>query len=130
MNKTQLTVLWIGIGIFVLMGLFPPGTWGYDFILEGRSISLGRLVIEWTIVVAITGGLIYSLKFDPDLLLKIPCLLWCLVPGPPYQEVLKDAKEGKGKVLAFWVVVLALLFLVLLAIRLFAPDGPPRILNP
>ena len=26
MNRTQLKVLWIGIGIFVLMGLFPPWT--------------------------------------------------------------------------------------------------------
>ncbi len=25
MNKTQLKVLWIGIGILVVMGLFPPG---------------------------------------------------------------------------------------------------------
>ena len=76
MSKTQLIVLWLGIGIVVLMGLFPPGTLGgYGFILEARSVSLGRLIIEWAIVVLITGGLIYTLKVDPDLMLKRGYLL-------------------------------------------------------
>jgi len=122
MNKTQLIVLWIGIGILILMGLFPPGTrGGYDFILEARSVSLSRLIIEWAIIVMLTGGLICSLKVDPDLMLKIPCLFSSWLRKRSYQEVLKDAKEDKHNLIVFWLVVLVLLLLLLIAIRLSIP---------
>jgi len=111
--------LWIGIGILVLMGLFPPGARGeYNFILEARSVSLSRLIIEWAIIVMLTGGLICSLKVDPDLMLKIPCLLSSLLRKRSYQEILKDAKEDKSNIIGFWVVVLVLLLLALIATRL------------
>jgi hypothetical protein len=127
MSKTQLIVLWAGIGILVLMGLFPPGTrGGYDFILQASSVSLGRLCIEWVIVVLITGGLIYTLKVDPDLMLKIPCLLSSLLRPRSYQEILKDAKEAKHtkhNLIVFWVIVLVFLLFALVAIRL-STDPP------
>ena len=97
MSKTQLTILWIGIGIFVLMGLFPPYLMfesqrgdhvsaGYRFILDrgiqqmdasemsslfkhlsGKTvmtlrIDAIRLFVQWTIVMVITAGLIYTLR--------------------------------------------------------------------
>jgi hypothetical protein len=82
MSKTQLKILWVGIIIVVLMGLFPPekkyGSFterlyisGYDFILNVSNIAFTRLLIQWIIVGVITAGLIYSFKIDPDFLLKM-----------------------------------------------------------
>jgi len=69
MSKTQLVVLWVGIGIIVLVHFFPPGeysVWGngveYKFILNSPNISISRLFIQWAIVAVVTGGLIYTLK--------------------------------------------------------------------
>ena len=67
---TQLTILWIGIGIFVLFGLFPPtgsSRWPYDFILAGPSVDVSLLCIHWAITVVVTSGLIYTLKVDLEL---------------------------------------------------------------
>ncbi len=71
MNRTQLKVLWVGIGIFVVMGLFPP-YWqrsvghgsgiAYSFILNTRDVAFTHLFIQWAIVAVITGSLIYTLK--------------------------------------------------------------------
>ena len=138
MNRTQLIIMWVGIAILVLMGLFPPGTrGGYDFILEARSVSLSRLIIEWSIVIMLTGGLIYSLKIDPDLMLKIPCQLLSLFhlsewffprsERRSYQQILKDAKEDKSKTIVFWGIVLVLFLLVLIAIRLSIPAWIPPV---
>ena len=89
MNKTQLAVLWIGIGIFVLMGLFPPwmvatpqgGNYfatGFGSILgppyfeptEGTAskshwkcrMDVGQLSAQWAMVTVMTAGLIYALR--------------------------------------------------------------------
>jgi len=125
MSKTQLKVLWIGIGIFVLMCLFPPMTYGYRFILERGNISLSRLCIQLAIVVAITVGFIYSLKVDPELTLKIPCFFSYLFGyhgghRRPYAEVLEEARNKKDKtnVRLFWVVLLVLLLLALIVVGL------------
>ena len=72
MTKTQLKVLWIGIAIFVLMGLFPPkethdpaGSYadGYGFIFTVDDIAFSRLFVQWVIVTVVTTGLIYTLKY-------------------------------------------------------------------
>jgi hypothetical protein len=84
MGKSRLKILWIGIIIFVLMGLFPPkeshtpaGSYadGYGFIFTVDNIDFNRLFVQWAIVAVVTGGLIYSLKVDPELMLKIRCRL-------------------------------------------------------
>ncbi|MBA7650477.1 hypothetical protein ES703_58283 [subsurface metagenome] len=85
MNIKQKIVLWIGIAIIVIMGLFPPWImpitrrygmgntvkyrkyYGYDFIWAQPesslvSIDFHRLGLQWAIVGVITGGLIYSFK--------------------------------------------------------------------
>jgi len=87
MNKNQLIVLWVGIIVVVLMGLYPPWQYnghivernvnvvvpaGYSFIGDpiysagimefGASIDVTRLLIQWFMVAFITGGLIYTLK--------------------------------------------------------------------
>ncbi|MFH1719572.1 MAG: hypothetical protein ABIF19_19650 [Planctomycetota bacterium] len=48
MNRNQRIVLWIGIGAFVLMGLFP--------------MDLRRLLLQWAVVAVITGGLACALR--------------------------------------------------------------------
>jgi len=122
MNKIQLKVLWVGIGIFVLMGLFPPTTRGYNFVLERGDISLSRLLIQWTIIATITAGFIYSLKVDPELIVKIPCFFSYLfdLGRRPYIELLEEArnKEDKSDIRRFWLVLLALLLLALIIIGL------------
>jgi len=70
MNKKQKNVLWIGIAIIVLIGIFPPGLgWQQTinnpltiFEVRGEFISYGKLLIQWAIVAVITGGLIYAFK--------------------------------------------------------------------
>jgi hypothetical protein len=75
MNKKQLIVMWVGIAIIILMGIFPPwivtvqGTdniLGHAFILSrtGRKydINASFLFVQWIMVVAITGGLIITFK--------------------------------------------------------------------
>jgi len=81
MNKKQLKILWIGITIIVLMGLFPPwhtqipqiGTqkpFGYAFIFAPPEVgsrmyptlNIPQLMVQWIIVLAITGGLIVTFK--------------------------------------------------------------------
>lgn len=124
MSKTQLKVLWIGIGIFMLMCLFPPMTYGYRFVLERGDISLSRLCIQLAIVVVITVGFIYSLKVDPELILKIPCFFLYLFgyrgERRPYAEVLEEARNKKDKtnIRFFWVVLLVLLLLALIVVGL------------
>ena len=69
-------VLWIGITLIVLMGIFPPASktiWSggdykvlnyYAVLLDIRSedIEYGKLLIQWSIVGAITGDLFVTLK--------------------------------------------------------------------
>ena len=106
MSKTQLKILWIGIVIFVLMGIFPPAERsfrgefyvGYEFILNSANISFSRLFVQWVIVAAITGGLIYSLKVDPELILKIRCFFLSRGYDPDgtrnlYKKKLKSERE-------------------------------------
>jgi hypothetical protein len=83
-------VLWVGIVLFVLMGLYPPWVWAtevqgvdvwmlpkYRFLLnrpllndQGApcySIDRTQLVIQWLILVAITGGLFITFRTKPNL---------------------------------------------------------------
>ena len=120
MNKTQLKVFWVGLSIFVLMGLFPPTTRGYNFVLARGDISLSRLLIQWAIVAAITTGFIYSLKIDPELTLKIPCFILYLFDlcRRPYTKVLEEMrnKQDKSEIKRLWLILLAILLLVLIVI--------------
>ncbi len=70
MKRRPIIVLWMGIGIFVLFGLFPPtgsSRWPYDFILFGPNVDVILLCIHWAITTVVTGGLLYTLKVDPEL---------------------------------------------------------------
>ena len=89
MNRKQKTVLWAGIAIIALMGIFPPWVYefgealggvkhdaGYKCILtpperqpKSRDISpiranidVPRLCVQWFVIVVINGGLIYTFK--------------------------------------------------------------------
>lgn len=79
MNKKQRIILWIGIIIVVLMGLFPPlhhtetrGGPGpffldYDFLLNTRrELDFARLITQWIIISVLTAGAIYSTKKSKD----------------------------------------------------------------
>ena len=81
MNSKQKKVLWIGIVIVVLMGLFPPWTdtlegfrtepRGYVIIFKppysrggawGVQIDFQRLILQWLIVGFVIGGLLITSK--------------------------------------------------------------------
>jgi len=77
MNKQQKTILWIGITFFVLAGLFPPQMYptdgggyidrGYSFIFaiaRRYRIDAPKLLIQWSIIAAVTGGLLVTLRDD------------------------------------------------------------------
>lgn len=92
MNVNQKKCLMLGIIVIVIMGVFPPWRMyscfpksnmkryepmGYSFIAEppkpswqaitkGVAIDLPRLLIQWAIVAAITGGLIVCFKGEKD----------------------------------------------------------------
>lgn len=62
--------MWLGIGIFALVGLFPPtgsSQQPYVCILLGTDVDVIYLCIHWVIIAVVTGGLIYTLKVDPKL---------------------------------------------------------------
>jgi hypothetical protein len=70
MNQRQKRCLWVGITVFVLMGLFPP--WvvnkggfsghGYTFLFTkgGAHIDTNLLAIQWVLVAVVTGGLMLT----------------------------------------------------------------------
>ncbi len=77
MNRKQIIILWVGIAIFVLMGLFPP--WvvyeqGHLYFLHkltlfspirtnnGSRIDVPRLCVQWAMVAVVTSGLLITLK--------------------------------------------------------------------
>ena len=73
MNRKQRKCLWIGIAVFVLMGLFPPcygpgrGESAYTFLflplIEGDTywrIDMHRLCVQWAIVAVLTGRLLLT----------------------------------------------------------------------
>ena len=69
MNKKQKIIMWIGITIFVLMGLFPPYEYesetSYGLLIDPDGYSeldFIRLAIQWIIVSVLTVGAIYSTK--------------------------------------------------------------------
>jgi len=69
-SKKRKLCLWIGASVIVLMGLFPPVKIGrssqyveYSFILNPSGpILLSNLIVQWIIVLVITGGLIYRFR--------------------------------------------------------------------
>lgn len=61
MNKRQRITLWVGIGVIVLMGLFPPASLS----TSKRSsivVDTPRLLIQWGVVIVVTGGLFVTFK--------------------------------------------------------------------
>lgn len=73
MNKKQLVVLWIGIIIFALVSLDPPRKSHprpirrtndapiVEIIVTG-GVDGAKLLSRWSIIIVLTGGLIYTLK--------------------------------------------------------------------
>jgi len=75
MNKKQKIVLWVGIALFVLVGLNPHyPRQPFRIVREGapapvRKTKLswgpkdpGRLFCYWTMIAVVTGGLLVTLK--------------------------------------------------------------------
>ena len=80
MNKKQKVAILVGVGIIVLMGLFPPWCWNtprdgqyihrsgeYDLLFSGSDysgqrgdeIDVTRLVIQWIVVAIATAGIVW-----------------------------------------------------------------------
>lgn len=83
-NKKQKICLWIGIAVIVLMGIFLPVgkriisshsrtnrglvpdyktiKYAFFFTAKSQEIEYGKLFGQWSIVGAVTGGLIYAFR--------------------------------------------------------------------
>ncbi len=74
MNKNQLIILWIGIIIFVLVSINPPQK-SYPNtpihrtdnepiveIIGAGEVDGVKLLSRWSIIIVLTGGLIYTFK--------------------------------------------------------------------
>jgi len=61
MNRTQLIVLWVGIAVFIVLGLTTPTAY-----FGARSIppwnDYGPLIVRLSGTVLVTAALIYTLK--------------------------------------------------------------------
>ena len=71
MNRKQKIVLWVGIVIIVLMGLFPPVRYKrystyrvrYEFLLVTQNtVVVTNLLVQWVVVSIIGSGLIYTFR--------------------------------------------------------------------
>ncbi|MBN1972546.1 MAG: hypothetical protein JW787_02835 [Sedimentisphaerales bacterium] len=75
MNKKQKVILFIGIIIFVIMGIYPPwvlnrssgieaGYWAFinDPPRTAKFIDLYRLGVQWFMVAVVIGSLLVILK--------------------------------------------------------------------
>lgn len=72
-RQKRMGVLWLGIFMFVLMGLFPPvegykhwrgsyRTFEFFFNADSKEIAFGKLLVMWFIVAAITIGLVVTFR--------------------------------------------------------------------
>ncbi len=123
MNKKQKICLWIGIAAIALMGLFPPvfifelGRWAdrdieYRFLLNtGAFLALSELLLQWAVVAAGTGVLIYALEDKK--------------PKDEQRTQCKSKVTGPALTVVFLIVVIAIL--VFLLVRSYVrPTSPPR----
>jgi hypothetical protein len=87
MNRKQIISLWAGIGVFVLMGLFPPWNRIYvspdgvrleegncyrllvssENLLNRRlyEVNTSVLAVQWALVGAVTAGLVLTFRKRP-----------------------------------------------------------------
>ncbi len=66
LNKRQRIAVWVGLGLAVFMGLFPSEEYTSYENLAGESVyrekGLVRVLVQWFLVVAVTGGAVFALK--------------------------------------------------------------------
>lgn len=76
MNRKQLVVLWVGVFLFVIAGLWPPSIYTqvteemesswmeFKFILSGGAnpVLWQNLLTEWLIIAALTAAGILTLR--------------------------------------------------------------------
>jgi len=74
MNTLQKRVGWVGLAVFVFMGVFPPGyyptqvpsirIWGHNFIdnLDFNYLDIPVLITQWVILLVLVVGSILLLK--------------------------------------------------------------------
>jgi len=67
-NKKQKICLLIGIVVIVLMAIFPPAGKGLAFFFTAKAeeIEYAQLLIQCSVVSAITAGLFYTLRDKKD----------------------------------------------------------------
>jgi len=62
MNKEQLIILWVGIAVFVMLGLIA---------YNANNVNIDSLCLHWAMVSVVTGSIVYTLGVRPDLMYKI-----------------------------------------------------------
>jgi len=62
MNKKQLVVMWVGIAVFIFLGVTTETKFRYQRGISGSAMDYSQLVVRLFSTVLVTGGLIYTLK--------------------------------------------------------------------
>ena len=67
MNKKQIVCLWLGIAVFVLVGLGASSHTVYLWKgFEGGDLMLPRFIVLWVCIIVVTIGLIYTFRDKQD----------------------------------------------------------------
>jgi hypothetical protein len=68
MNKKQIVCLWLGIAVFVLVGLVRQVTpiYLWEGGRGGGDLMLPRFIVLWVCIIVVTIGLIYTFRDKQD----------------------------------------------------------------
>lgn len=68
MNKKQIVCLWMGIAVFVLVGLVRQVTpiYLWEAGRGGGYLMLPRFIVIWVCIIVVTIGLIYTFRDKQD----------------------------------------------------------------
>lgn len=68
MNKKQIVCLWLGIAVFVLVGLVRQVTpiYLWEAGRGGGALMLPRFIVLWVCIIVVTIGLIYTFRDKQD----------------------------------------------------------------
>jgi len=67
MNKKQIVYLWLGIAVFVIVGLLRQVTPIYLWKgFNGGDLILPRFIVLWVCIIVVTIGLIYTFRDKQD----------------------------------------------------------------
>lgn len=65
MNRKQIICMWLGIAVFVLIGLAATTNYGGIYLWRGGKLILPGFIVLWICISVVTAGLIYTFRDKP-----------------------------------------------------------------